>query len=431
MKNLRALLVFLTLGFAFLCCYAQSTQSGISVLVEDVPSHGAMNAIKNACQMTNICFIPEGSFVANPTKKYHKGEKSKGLIYSSVKETHTFVGMDVSFHTFMTALHNPRSVMYTENVSKPPYHGKNCGAFYGTVCSGLVTYALRLNVYLKSYDFPRSDKFQLVKDQSSKGIRLADVIKSSGHVQLVTGIKRNPRTGQAVEIEICEGVRPGCRRVILTGKELNAKISKGEKLYRYKYLDRVEYIPMTNIVAVGEEKLTPFKYNEDICTSRGDKACYIVGDNVVLNIASGYKEIEIYKEAKLYRTLKIGKDVDVTVSGLPYGDYKARVVNGQKKSDYTYWKVIDVSLKTDRKKGIVRFHSSNATPVYVEFCSARGGSRPSSGVFELTEADKNNGYIKVNRYTGKLGKKSQNKYVRVHFECDYGRVTNKPINWFE
>lgn len=434
MKGLRISLAFLVLCIAVFVCYAQSSKDKKSSIVDDVPGPGALNAIKKAYQMTDICFTPIDSFVANPDKTYYGGKKYQGIVYSSVKELHSFVGIDVSFHTFMTALHNQRSVMYTENVSKPPYHGVNCGAYYGTVCSGLITYALGLNVYQKSYDVGHSDLMQLVSEQSANGIQLADVLWRKGHVALITAIKRDSKTGRVVQVEISQALHRGCYRSWKNSeKSFNEMLRKGKwKIYRYKYLNQnTEYTPLTNFVAVGNEKLTPYKYNDEICTSRGDKACYIVGDEVVLNIASGYKEIEIYKDTKLYRTLKIGKDVDITVSGLPYGDYKARVVNGQKKSDYTYWKVIDVNVKTDRKKGIIHFNSSNSSPVYAEFCSAHGGTRPTSGVFELTETDIKNGYIKVNRYTNKLREKLQNKYVRVHFECDYGRVTNQPINWFE
>ena len=336
--------------------------------------------------------------------------------------------MDVSFHTFMTALHNPRSVIYTENVSKPPYQGRNCGAYYGTVCSGLTTYAFGLKIYQKSYDFKNSDYFQLVEDQSSRGVRLADVINSGGHVQLVTRIKRDPLNGRAVEIEICEGVRLGCRRVILSGLELDKLLSrrkKPRKLYRYKYLDSVKYVPLTDFVAVGDEQFMPYKYNDDICTSRGDKACYIVGDSVILNIAKGYNVLEIYKDSILYKTIDIGKDLDIVLKDLTFGDYKARLVKGKKKSDYTYWKVIDTEVSIDQKRTIVKFHSENAIPVYAEFCSLSGG-RPSKGVFDLSSEDIRNGYVDVSFFSTTLKKAL---YVKVHFECEYGRVTNKPIRW--
>lgn len=425
MTRFRIAFVFFILSIIILHSYSQNTKGQ---LVDDIPSPGALNAIKKAYQMTDLCFIPLDSFIANPEKTYYGGISYQGLVYSSVKEAHTFVGIDVSFHTFMTALHNPRSVLYTENVSEPPFHGTNCGAYYGTVCSGLVTYALGLNVYIKSYDFADSDKFHLVKDQSSKGVRLVDVIHSRGHVQLVTGIKRDSRSGKAVEIEICEGVRSGCRRVILTGKELERQLSKGKrKLFRYNCLDSVEYSPMTDFVAVGDEKLTPFKYNDDICTSRGDKACYIAGDSVVFNIAKGFEILEIYKEAELFKRIPIGGRLDVVVKELPYGDYKARVVNGKKSSVYTYWKIIDAHARLDTKNMKVFFYSANATPIYLDFSSQMGG-RPTKGVFEFTEEDQKRGWIDVSSYMS-LGNEAKHRLVKVHFECEYGRVTNKPVKW--
>ena len=397
-------------------------------LVEDIPSQGAKNAIMRAYQMTDLVFTPLHSFYANPDMSYQKGKKYQGLVYSSVKETHTFVGMDVSFHTFMTALHNPKSVMYTENVSKSPYHGRNCGAYYGTVCSGLVTYALGMKVYKKTYDYPSCDLFELVEDQSSKGVRLADVINSGGHVQLVTGIRRNPHNNKAEEIEICEAVREGCRRVILSGEELDKLLSrkkKRRKLYRYKYLDSVRYSPLTEFVTVGDEKRTPFKYNDDICTNRGDKSCYIIGDTVVLNITKGYKNLEIFKDSTLYKSIIVEKDADIILTDLPYGDYKARLVKGKNQSDYTYWKVIDAHVRIDTKNNTVRFNSSNAVPVYAEFCTLSGG-RPSKGVFELSDEDIRRGFVDVSSFTSSLEKKF---YMKVHFECDYGRVTNKAQKW--
>ena len=159
-------------------------------LVADIPSSGARNAIKRAYQMVDVCFTPLNNFTANPNKKYFRGNKYQGLIYSNVEELQTYIGTDVSVHTYMTAIHNPKSVIYTENIKKPPYHGiKHCGAYYGTICSSFVAYALDLKILKFCYEYPTTKCFQLVNDQSSRGVRLADVIHSKGHVLLVTGIK--------------------------------------------------------------------------------------------------------------------------------------------------------------------------------------------------------------------------------------------------
>ena len=318
--------------------------------------------------------------------------------------------------------------MYTENVSPPPYHGHNCGAYYGTVCSAFVAYALGMNIYEKTYDYPESCFFELVEDQSSKGIQLGDVINSGGHVQLVTSIKRDSETGKAVELEICEGVQSGCRRLTLTGENLDKLITKKKrKLYRYKYIEGVMYEPQADFVALEGERFIPFQYNDDICTSRGDKSCYIVDDSVVLNLFGQCNTIEIFRDTTLYLTVHINEDQDVTLYDLPYGDYRARTIRGSKKSDYVYWKVIDTHVKLDTDGMKVQFSSANAIPVCIEFATLAGG-RPTSGHFELTQEDLHRGWADVSSYMSQ-GEKAKARFVKVHFACDYGRVVNRPIKW--
>ncbi len=401
-------------------------------LVADVPSPGALNAIKRAYQMVELRFTPLVDFGGNQAKTYEAGKEYQGLVYSSVKELHTYVGMDVSFHTFMTAIHNPRSVIYTIDVSKPPYHGRNSAAYYGTVCTGLTTYAFDLNVYKRCLDFKTTDFYEVVENGSSSTVRLCDVLLSSNHARLITGIKRDPETGKAVEIELCESVHSGCRRVQISGKKLDLLLAPGQgrKLYRYKYLDDVKYEPLTDFVALEGEELTDFKYNDDICTSKGDKACYVVGDTVVLNTFNQYRTLEIYKDSELYGEQRIKRGEDIVLTDLPYGDYCARLVSGNKKSEYTYWKVIDVNVFVDEENKTVSYSSANARPVYLDFATISGG-RPPQGVFEFSEEDVEKGSIDISRY--KIAKKNLREgiYVRVHFECDYGRVMNKPIKWGE
>ena len=72
------------------------------------------------------------------------------------------------------------------------------------------------------------------------------------------------------------------------------------------------------------------------------------------------------------------------------------------------------------------FHSSNAKPVYLEFCAISGG-RSSKSFLELSIDDIARGYVDVSRFEDILSKKI--RYVKVHFESEYGRVINKPLKW--
>lgn len=427
MKLKLAHLLFLTIVFKQ--CFCQNARE--INWVEDVPTPGALCAIKKAHQMTDIVFTPMDSIYANPGMEYKKGEEYNGLIYSSVKEIDAFVGIDVSFHTFMTALHNQRSVLYTENVSKFPYHGVNCGAYYGVVCNTFVSYALGLKIYKSTHDLATANDMLLVEDQSSVGVRLADIIWEKGHVMLVTRIVRDSTNRKGIKLEISEAKRTGCRRTIISGKDLDKNISAGKwLLYRYRYLDKNTYVPMTDFVAVGDEVLTPFIFNDVICTNRGDKACFVQGDTVTLNISEGYGTIEIYKDSILYQKIKVEKSTDIQLADLPYGDYQARLITGRKQSNFVFWKVIDTHVSVDVKNKIVYFSSSNSIPVYVEFCNI-SGVRPSDGVFELTDDDLRHGYIDVTKYKMSKLQIQKGMYVKVHFECDYGRVINTPKRWNE
>ena len=401
--------------------------------VEDVGSPGAQNAVKKAHQMTDLEFVPVDTLYANRRKTYCPNQKYKGMVYSSVFETNTFVGIDVSFHTFMTALNNSRSVLYTEHLNQPPYHGRRVGlgAYYGTVCSGFVSYALGFNAYQTTDDIHVADFMTLVEDQSAKGIRLADVLWQKGHVALITGIRRRKSDGEIVWIEISEAWRTGCRRRVEKGEEaFNKMLSEGKwKIYRYKNLEQNGYKPMTEFVAVEGETRTPFQFNNSICPNKGDKSCYVTGETVVLNMAGGKKKLEIYKDSELYKKLDVGEDLDVELKDLPYGDYKARLVEKNGKSDFACWKVVDVQVDADREKDVVSFHSDNATPVYLEFCTVSG--MPLMAWHLLTEKDIANGFVKISAlpFSDKLKKKKSDLYVKVHFKCEYGRVINRPVLW--
>lgn len=407
-------------------------QIDASLYVDDVGSIGAQNAIKKAHQMTDLEIVLTDTLKANSKKTYFPDKQYKGLIYAFVQETSTFVGLDVSIHTFMTALNNPRSVIYTEHLDQSPYHSGRVAAYYGVVCSSFVSYALGFKSYQTTYDIAEHDFMTLVDNQSAKGIQLADVLWQKGHVALITGIRRNKTNGEIVRIEISEAWPSGARRRVVEGESAFDKmLEKGKwKIYRYKDLEKNTYTPYTDFVAVDGEKRTPFQYNDAICPNKGDKSCYITGENVVLNITDGCGKLEIYKDETLYKQCRVGDDLDIVLRDLPYGDYKARIKKWWKKSDFTYWKIVDTQVNTDEEKGVVSFHSDNATPIYLEFCTITG-SRPIWAWYILTEKDIANGFVNVSKLPlyGRLMKKTSNMYAKVHFECDYGRVVNKLVLW--
>lgn len=63
---------------------------------------------------------------------FEAGKENIGVPYSSVRSEGRYIGSDIGLRTFLAAVENPQSVLYTENLT-----GKvsNAAAYYGSVCS--------------------------------------------------------------------------------------------------------------------------------------------------------------------------------------------------------------------------------------------------------------------------------------------------------
>lgn len=394
---------------------------------------GASNAVKKAYQMADVVFYPKADFSAN-SRNYSAGTRYTGLVYSSVKEINTYIGTDVSFHTFMTAVNNPKSKLYTERLNESPYHGINCRAYYGTVCSGLVSFALGLKDIYSSYDFAISEKMYTVPEANADSIMVADVIWQSGHVALVTQVLRDSEN-RTIEIEITEAIQSGVRRKKNSAETINQYLSGSKRLLRYRNLDHnTEYIPQTNFVAVEGEVLQNFQYNDDICPDKGDKSCYRTDENIILNTSKAGMSVEIYKDEMLINVLNSNAQGDVVLGKCEKGNYMARVATDGYNHSFVYWKVLDLDVRVDRANSRVYFNSSNSRPVYFEFCSIEGArvkdyKKVNTHLFTNEELQK--GYIDVEPPSDIKDNNGRTyTYVKVHFECEYGRVINQPIEWY-
>lgn len=390
---------------------------------------GKMNAIKKARQMTDIRYSP-----LNPIKynmgEYSPGRSVKGIIYSSVKEIGTYVGNNVSFHTFMTAIHNPRSKIYTDQIDQPPYHGLNCKAYYGTVCSDFVSYALGLWPTFYSHDFPTSELMQKVDHSSIDNLQVADVLWKKGHVGIITGIEYDIN-GAVSAIEVSEAIQYGCRRHEVSKLQFPSFMRTSfTNIFRYTELFKnTSYTPCPEFVAVMDEETIPFAYNDDLCVDKGDKSCYQTGEEVIVNIMHEYDYLEVYKDNELYCSITDNIN-DISLENLPYGDYKACISLNGTLSDFTYWKVVDIQIRTDRKNNRVYFSSKNAKPETVCF-STIAGSRQNPAtklynhLFTPEELASGSAIIPQNMTM------SDYPYLKILFSTDYGVIQSKLINWFE
>lgn len=409
-------------------------------------SLGQYNSVRKAYQLCKIKFTPI-SAIPNNSGSFNAGEEYTGIPYSSVKEYDQYIGTQVSFETFMTAVHNPRSVLYTENVSEDnsrsaigrTYLGSNCACYYGSVCSGLVSYAWGLPVECPTSVFGRLDIDGLIRieNRSADGVKIGDCLWTPGHNMIVTNVKRNA-LGLVTHVEVAEETSPKARIIERTAEEFNAFLEAGLGVQPYDILrwtklwTNKEYTPATDFVAVMDEVPTQYNYNDAICPNYGNKANYVLGDNVVLNLSEtyasdGYTQLEVYKNNTLMQTYPITGQ-DMVLTSLPYGTYKARLTNGSDlQSQYCQWCVVEAEVSTEVNDGVLKisFSSSNATPIAYTLTSIRGSRNMQS--IAITADDVSAGFVNYSIPEGE----TTYTYVRVYFKTDYGVAVNHKHSWVE
>lgn len=271
------------------------------MLLYDIPqSEGVKNLIARAKRISEFQWTPAQEicikrnaggwpFIA-PAKNGKAPEKPKaitGIPYSSARIANKFVGIDITFDTFLTAAENPASILYQRDNSDfddPNYNCRigNTYFYYGTVCSAFADYVYDLPIHRCTYEWGTSQEFYEVLDGTPNCLRLGDCLLNNkpdgtvgGHIEVVTGIARDEQ-GNVRMVEISEGVTPKARSWWYTLPELNRILLTGTGTYRpfrYRFLDAIR--PPEPMMSYAEGELM---------LNYGDFSNYQAGESVEINI---------------------------------------------------------------------------------------------------------------------------------------------------
>ena len=138
---------------------------------------------------------------------FEEGTEYTGVPYSSIYTVGRCIGFDIYLKTFMAAVENPQSVLYTENLSGKV---RNAAPYYGMVCSTFTSYALQCALpYRSSHNGPGfRNGVILVDPQSAQASEPGDIIYTppvklggGSHVELVTAVERDHENVIAVRVE--------------------------------------------------------------------------------------------------------------------------------------------------------------------------------------------------------------------------------------
>ena len=347
---------------------------------------------------TNVAWKALGKIAAVHSKLetyYDKDSVNLGLPYSDVGEYSKYVYFDVSIRTFLTALLNRRSVMYTENASSEnssskygiTYHNweNAAGPYYGTVCSGLTGFALGFPEILTSaiygdnmiegetviakgdqshnYYIKNGNSWEVCDAEDILDlIQPMDLITTPGHVSFISDIYLDEFGNKKFIVwsEESSSQYPTARSCpmspgrFLARLETNAAKPDGWKICRYS-----DWSGATPVDDIG--KLLPmdwFEYQKelsidpDICTYAGDYVVFQIGaaddtDNnnrAFLNIhrdGDKYDTLQIFAESADETTDEPVAEIDISENSGTF-IYNSTNIFADDASDKDDWIVVDL-----------------------------------------------------------------------------------------
>lgn len=396
---------------------------------------------ERALLMSKIKWSPKSN-ITNNRGYFIKGDTIIGLPYSSVKELQKFIGLDVSIYTFLTAVNNPYSLLYSENVGAGNkcylggiYNGQNSHTFYGTVCSSFTAFCYGENYNYTSFNYRRGQvpNYSLKKSQDLKDLTAGDLYWCPGHVGLVTEIIKDS-LGNISNIEFFEsaGIKVVSKKY--TSNDFLRRLSGNGNPQKQGYLYENRLVEKSS--TKHSKQNTDIQNNEilstlesmsispmEICTWFGDRPCIGEWDKLMINFhKKQFDKIIISLNDVPIDTLDISdKDNSIEYKPKEAGIFKAHLASASQVSPiYTSFEVLDTTTKILYTKNdtVEVIFAEDSDPEIIYWVNKVGDQH--TFPISIPEEAKKKGRITLDLCTKK------DAMVRVIYRGQYGRAINKP-----
>ena len=378
-------------------------------LADKPETMGQVACLSRIKQMRDITYTPVAPLPYN-YGTLPAGDPVTGIVYSAVRVRDNYVGYKISLHTFMTAIKNPKSFLYTKTASGT---GNNVRCWYGVTCSTFVGYAYDFDYPIQTYIFPELEGIEEVAVEDMKLCDAANVKSATattgGHIVIISGIERDA-DGNIVNVEITEANLKGVQATTMTYASFVSQYinSLGYKIYRNRKLYETSYKPSKYIRLFDDEPGDAVVYS-DICTDWGDRAAIRTDEAITLNPINtdGYSAIKLYRNGEEIGNYGL---TDVALSNLEVGTYTAKLYpEGENAS--TSFMVSQVYAEKEGNK--YTFTAEGAKPLRIIFKDRDGFTLNS---VKLESEDILLGYKEIDYSNESVG------IIQVVFQNDFGYV---------
>ena len=262
-------------------------------LYPDMPvNENQANVLKRAKQLLQLRYTPLKAMpsltidrTVEPKQYYYTHfpplRPITGANYSAVRYDEKYLGQNVSFETFSTAVLNPNSVLYTRTL-----HARNPlgAAWYGSVCSQFVSYCFDFPFQIDCQQWPFLPGVERIDPTDINALALCDVLNErTHHTALITGIDRD-KNGHIQYIHVSEQTPPRAVTTIFTVNEFAAYwLNDGYEILRLPLDTPVSYTPNPYVPLEVEDLPSP-RTDYALLPDYGDKANYQRGSEVVFTV---------------------------------------------------------------------------------------------------------------------------------------------------
>lgn len=294
------------------------------------------NAAEYARILSQVKWTPVADSMPNRRGGFfEKGKEYTGVPYSSVKSVGRYIGFDISLRTFLAAVENPQSVLYTENLRDEV---SNAAAYYGTVCSAYTSYALKCGIpeVSRRYGPEVSDGVVLVEPQTAQAVRVGDIIytppRPGSHVEMVTAVTTD-ESGRVISVRVEESRPPTTTTTDRSAADFDSHLAaRDRQLFRvtdpdaWRGSNRAEPLRFPNF----EADAAPSPVNRTLLLDLGDWVPYEKGRAVKFNVmdrdALGVKTLVIRRGDEVIEEIALNGPGVLERTFSTCGDYTAHVV---------------------------------------------------------------------------------------------------------
>ena len=344
--------------------------------VPDAPdSRGMENALRRAKQLAELRWVPVGRLpsivsAANEEKNIYNVFfpawcPQIGANYSAARFEEKYLGTNVSIETYMTALSNPNSVLYTRSL-----HGKArlSSAYYGTVCSQFASYVFDLPFHIDCQQWPFLDGIELIDPEPLEDLRLCDILNErTKHTAVITGITRDA-DGKVLDITVTDSTLPQIRsQTFLPIEFKNYWLKNNYEVLRYHKLDQVTYTPNPWIRLEGDPEVERPVPNHVLMLDYGNRSNYLLGETVAISVFdSACSEILLSDENGSSAVISVPENRQVELCPEKTGYYQVTALLENGKSEPVEFCIVDATVSTDK------LLYTDLEPVHVSLSCASG-----------------------------------------------------------